>query len=120
MDARPRYMISIAAELVGMHPQTLRIYENKGLVSPKRTRGNTRLYYAGAGGTIYYVTNPDSIGHGSPVHQVFYTSLANYQSNAAAYNSTVFINTPITADTNGNVFFGFRVQGTAPAPPATS
>ena len=44
MDDRPRYMISIAAELVGMHPQTLRIYENKGLVSPNRTRGNTRLY----------------------------------------------------------------------------
>lgn len=44
MDERPRYMISIAAELVGMHPQTLRIYENKGLVNPNRTRGNTRLY----------------------------------------------------------------------------
>ena len=44
IDDRPRYMISIAAELVGMHPQTLRIYESKGLVSPKRTRGNTRLY----------------------------------------------------------------------------
>jgi MerR family transcriptional regulator, heat shock protein HspR len=44
MDDRPRYMISVAAELVGMHPQTLRIYENKGLVRPKRTRGNTRLY----------------------------------------------------------------------------
>jgi MerR family transcriptional regulator/heat shock protein HspR len=41
---RPRYMISIAAELVGMHPQTLRIYESKGLVRPKRTPGNTRLY----------------------------------------------------------------------------
>ena len=41
---RPRYMISIAAELVGMHPQTLRIYEQKGLVQPKRTPGNTRLY----------------------------------------------------------------------------
>ena len=44
MDDRPRYMISIAAELVGMHPQTLRIYESKGLVQPKRTAGNTRLY----------------------------------------------------------------------------
>ena len=43
-DDRPRYMISVAAELVGMHPQTLRIYENKGLVRPKRTAGNTRLY----------------------------------------------------------------------------
>jgi MerR family transcriptional regulator, heat shock protein HspR len=44
MDDRARYMISIAAELVGMHPQTLRIYESRGLVRPKRTPGNTRLY----------------------------------------------------------------------------
>ena len=44
MDDKGRYMISIAAELVGMHPQTLRIYESKGLVRPKRTSGNTRLY----------------------------------------------------------------------------
>ncbi len=43
-DDRPRYMISVAADLVGMHPQTLRIYESKGLIRPKRTRGNTRLY----------------------------------------------------------------------------
>ena len=41
---RPRYMISVAAELVGMHPQTLRIYESKGLLRPRRTPGNTRLY----------------------------------------------------------------------------
>jgi MerR family transcriptional regulator, heat shock protein HspR len=44
VDDRPRYMISVAADLVGMHPQTLRIYEQKGLVRPKRTAGNTRLY----------------------------------------------------------------------------
>jgi MerR family transcriptional regulator/heat shock protein HspR len=44
IDDRPRYMISVAAELVGMHPQTLRMYEQKGLVQPKRTAGNTRLY----------------------------------------------------------------------------
>jgi len=44
MDDRPMYMISVAAELIGMHPQTLRIYEQKGLVRPKRTPGNTRLY----------------------------------------------------------------------------
>jgi MerR family transcriptional regulator/heat shock protein HspR len=43
-DERPRYMISVAAEIVGMHPQTLRIYETKGLIRPKRTSGNTRLY----------------------------------------------------------------------------
>ncbi|HYM64271.1 MAG TPA: MerR family transcriptional regulator [Gaiellaceae bacterium] len=40
----PRYMISVAADLVGMHPQTLRVYEARGLVLPKRTPGNTRLY----------------------------------------------------------------------------
>ena len=44
IDERPRYMISIAAELVGMHPQTLRAYEAKGLVRPARTPGGTRLY----------------------------------------------------------------------------
>jgi MerR family transcriptional regulator/heat shock protein HspR len=37
-------MISVAAEIVGMHPQTLRIYEAKGLVRPGRTPGGTRLY----------------------------------------------------------------------------
>ena len=44
MESRGIYMISVAAELVGMHPQTLRVYEQKGLVRPKRTAGNTRLY----------------------------------------------------------------------------
>ncbi len=41
---KPLYMISVAAELTGMHPQTLRVYEQKGLVTPGRSRGNTRLY----------------------------------------------------------------------------
>ena len=41
---KPLYMISVAAELTGMHPQTLRVYESKGLVNPKRSGGNTRLY----------------------------------------------------------------------------
>ena len=44
MPERPRYMISVAAELVGMHPQTLRLYEARGLVRPGRTPGGTRLY----------------------------------------------------------------------------
>src|SRR5919109_4373487 len=44
---RPRYMISVAADLVGMHPQTLRIYEQKGLLRPGRTPGGTRLYSEG-------------------------------------------------------------------------
>jgi len=44
VNDRPIYMISVAADLVGMHPQTLRIYEQKGLVRPQRTPGGTRLY----------------------------------------------------------------------------
>src|SRR5579871_2243658 len=80
------------------------------------SRAGTRLYYSGAGGTIYYIDNVDSVNHGSVVQQVFYTTLANYQANSANFNSTVFINTPITADSAGNIFFGFRVNGTAPAP----
>jgi len=80
----------------------------------------TRLYYPGRGGTIYYIDNPDAVAHGTPVQQVFYTTLANYLGNAAAYNATIFINTPLTADSNGNVFFGFRVQGSAPAPLSTT
>jgi MerR family transcriptional regulator/heat shock protein HspR len=43
-DDRAVYIISVAAELAGVHPQTLRIYERKGLLQPQRTRGNTRRY----------------------------------------------------------------------------
>ena len=43
-EDRALYIISIAAELAGVHPQTLRIYERKGLLSPARTAGNTRRY----------------------------------------------------------------------------
>jgi MerR family transcriptional regulator/heat shock protein HspR len=41
---RAVYVISVAAELAGVHPQTLRIYERKGLLRPKRTSGNSRRY----------------------------------------------------------------------------
>lgn len=43
-DDRPLYVISVAAELVDMHPQTLRLYERKGLIEPSRSSGQTRLY----------------------------------------------------------------------------
>ena len=44
LDRRAVYIISVAAELAGVHPQTLRIYEQRGLVRPHRTRGNSRRY----------------------------------------------------------------------------
>jgi MerR family transcriptional regulator, heat shock protein HspR len=43
-EERAVYVISVAAEMAGVHPQTLRIYERKGLLQPKRTSGNTRRY----------------------------------------------------------------------------
>ncbi len=43
-EDRPLYVISVAAELVDMHPQTLRLYERKGLIEPSRSSGQTRLY----------------------------------------------------------------------------
>ena len=43
-SSRGVYMISVAAELAGMHPQTLRIYETRGLITPRRSPKNTRLY----------------------------------------------------------------------------
>ena len=46
MASRGVYMISVAAELAGMHPQTLRIYEARGLITPSRSAKNTRLYSA--------------------------------------------------------------------------
>lgn len=80
----------------------------------------TRMYYAGAGGTILHIDNPDSNSPGAPVREVFYTSLTNYNANSTAYRNTIFVNTPLTADAAGNIYFGFRVQGTAPAPLNTS
>jgi MerR family transcriptional regulator/heat shock protein HspR len=43
-DERAVYVISVAAELAGVHPQTLRMYERKGLLQPKRSAGNSRRY----------------------------------------------------------------------------
>ena len=44
MRKRPVYMIGVAAELIGLHPQTLRMYEHKGLLRPRKSIKNTRLY----------------------------------------------------------------------------
>jgi MerR family transcriptional regulator/heat shock protein HspR len=43
-EEQPRYVISVAAQILGVHPQTLRLYEREGLVEPRRTGGKIRLY----------------------------------------------------------------------------
>ncbi len=73
----------------------------------------TRLYYAGAGGTLYYRDLIDSAT--GPTGQVAFYGTALYNNNQAAFNSTVQISTPLTTDRAGNVFFGFRVAGSNPA-----
>jgi hypothetical protein len=74
---------------------------------------NNRLFFAGAGGTVYYTDNVDSPAPTAPVQVAFY-GLANYLANPSAYNAAVFINTPLTSDSAGNIYFGFQVTGTTP------
>ncbi len=81
----------------------------------------TRLFYAGAGGTIYYRDLPNSAtgpnGQSGKTGQfAFYgmTGANGYTNNAATYNSNVQISTPLTTDRSGNVYFGFIVTGSTP------
>jgi hypothetical protein len=71
-----------------------------------------RLYFAGAGGTVYFRDNVDSSG--SSGDQLAFFGMANYLANPGSYNATVFVDTPITSDSAGNIYFGFRTSGTAP------
>ncbi len=75
-----------------------------------------RVYYAGPGGTVFYRTNPDA-ATGNIVQLAFYgmTGANGYTNNQAAFNSTVTISTPITADRSGNIYFGYQVTGSNPA-----
>ena len=71
----------------------------------------TRIYYPGAGGTVYYRTLPDSANgsNGQPgsTGQIAFYGNALYAANKAAFNNAVQICTPITADRTGNIYFGF-------------
>jgi Bacterial Ig-like domain (group 3)/RTX calcium-binding nonapeptide repeat (4 copies) len=71
-----------------------------------------RYYFPGPGGTLNVIDDPD--GAGTVSGPVAFFGLANYNSNPTAYNGTVFINTPLTADAAGNIYFGFRVTGANP------
>jgi hypothetical protein len=72
-----------------------------------------RVYAPGAGGKLFYRDDVDSTT-GNIQMAVFYGA-NTYQAATATFNSTVYINTPLTADSQGNVFFGFIVTGTNPA-----
>jgi hypothetical protein len=78
-------------------------------VSPTLTPSGA-LYYPGAGGTVYRVENPNAPSI-SPVRMSF---LPDYAANQAAYDSSVYISTPLTSDSAGNLYFGYEVSGAAP------
>ena len=79
---------------------------------PAHLTAQNRLYYGGAGGTVYFRDTPD-LKTGASGQIAFY-GLANYTANKAALDQDVMIDTPITADEAGNIYFGFvaAAQGT--------
>jgi hypothetical protein len=81
--------------------------------SPTLTPKN-RLYFPGGGGTVYYCDTPDTTNASPVIGQTAFYGLTNYTANTNAYLKNVYINTPITADRYGNIFFGFQVTGSTP------
>lgn len=71
-----------------------------------------RLYFPGAGGTVYFREQADSVT--GTRGQIAFYGLANYQADPSDYNNGVMINTPLTSDSAGNIFFGFLVIGGTP------
>ncbi len=81
--------------------------------SPTLTPKN-RLYFPGGGGTVYFCDTPDTTNASPVIGQIAFYGLANYLANTNAYLNNVFIDTPITADRYGNIFFGFQFTGSTP------
>lgn len=71
-----------------------------------------RLWYPGIAGSVYYRDNPDAAS--GPGGQIFFYGLEQYQVAPQTYNANVKINTPITSDRYGNVYFGFIVTASTP------
>jgi hypothetical protein len=79
---------------------------------PAHLTKQNRLYFAGAGGTVYFRDTPDAKTGNSG--QLAFYGVAKYQKNKTAFNENVMIDTPITADDSGNIYFGFVVLGSNP------
>lgn len=80
--------------------------------------GAKRVYFPGQGGTVIYRDNPDG-ATGVEGRLAFY-GLASYKANPSGFAGTVFINTSLTTDANGNIYFGFLVNGSSPISGLTS
>lgn len=74
-----------------------------------------RVYFPGPGGTIEYISNPDTAtGVVTPVQEAFY-GISNYTTNPSGYNASIYINTPLTVDAQGNIYFGYAITGSNPS-----
>ncbi len=73
---------------------------------------NARLYFPGAGGTVHFRDQPDSPT--GAIGQIAFYGIANYNAHPGPFIRNVRINTPITSDGDGNIFFGFQVLGPTP------
>jgi hypothetical protein len=80
-----------------------------GVLTPKN-----RLYFPGGGGTVYFCDTPDTTNNSPVIGQIAFYGLAYYLADTNAYLSNVFIDTPLTSDRYGNIFFGFQVTGSTP------
>jgi hypothetical protein len=80
---------------------------------PAHLTAQNALVYAGPGGTVYVRQSPDSAK--AKATQVAFYGLSNYKSAKSTYNAKVMVDTPITADDAGNIYFGFIVTGSTPA-----
>ncbi len=97
--------------------QTSYIEPNYGWLPPYQPvydAGTDRVYFAGPGGTLDYIANPDQAGTPTIVQEAFYGT-SNYLANESAYNSSIYTNTGLTVDNAGNVYFGFTVTGSNPS-----
>jgi len=79
---------------------------------PAHLTAQNRLFYAGAGGTVYFRDTPD-LKTGAKGQLAFF-GIGNYRKNKSTYDHSVMIDTPITADEAGNIYFGFLVTGSTP------
>ncbi len=107
----PPYGIALSVRLAGALPDRAAALRRRTPVAGPKLE--ERLYYPGAGGTVYYRDQVDSPT--GPAGQIAFYGNDLYAANQAAFKSTIQISTPLTADNLGNVFFGFVAQGANPA-----
>lgn len=80
---------------------------------PAHLTAQNRLYYAGPGGTVHFRDDPDAATGAKG--QLAFFGIGEYRAIRAAYDASVMVSTPITADEAGNIYFGFTVTGSTPA-----